>query len=127
MKKVIESSRPVVRWLESVKADLDFHNVTHITLDLLDQAIAELKSPRWYTPKQWEQCTGKAWPDSGAVYWRYKRDMEREDKKWYINIYILALRSAKYVGMANDAKQIICATEAGPPPEDWEPGENNVT
>jgi hypothetical protein len=28
--------KKAVKWLERVKADLDFHNVTHITLDLME-------------------------------------------------------------------------------------------
>jgi hypothetical protein len=38
------------------------------TVKEIDDAIAELKAPRWETPEQYQARTGKAWPDNGAVY-----------------------------------------------------------
>jgi hypothetical protein len=81
-------------------------------LNLLDDVIAELESrPRWETPEQWEKRTGKAWPDDWPV-WNITKEMigistmaeEAERKKWGNHVYV-------------------CATEAGPPPDDWRPEE----
>jgi hypothetical protein len=60
--------RKAVKWLEFVKDDLDFYNVTHITLDLLDRAIAELKAPDRETPEEYKNRTGRPWADGSAVY-----------------------------------------------------------
>jgi hypothetical protein len=81
----------------------------------IQQAIAELKSPRWYTPEQWEKRTGKAWPEDWAVYARAKY-VESGWSRWGTLPY-----SESKLTMYKT--QIVCATEAGPPPDDWRPEE----
>jgi hypothetical protein len=82
------------------------------------QAIAELKFPRWYTPEQWEERTGKAWPDDWAVYWRGIDFSSRHDD-WKVASYGMAkVHSVTYLSV-----ECVCATEAGPPPDDWKPEE----
>jgi hypothetical protein len=100
----------VVDLLKRIKIDLDTRCITWHTLELLDRAIAELKkTPRWYTPEQWEAETGEPWPEYWPV-WAITDGMisistmaeEEERKKWGDFIYV-------------------CATEAGPPPDGWKP------
>jgi hypothetical protein len=90
-------------------------------IDILDYALEELKTPRWYTPERWEAETGKPWPDNGAVYVIHQKFEIDFYPDWYITNYL----SAKY---KKDRKEyaiafIVCATEAGPPPDDWKPEE----
>jgi hypothetical protein len=80
-------------------------------LDLLDEALAELEAPpRWETPDQWEKRTGEKWPDNGAVYALVL--LLRGELIWEVMSYDTATSAAEY---------IICATEAGPPPENFKP------
>jgi hypothetical protein len=75
------------------------------------ETMIPLPLPRWETPDQWEKRTGKAWPEDWPV-WNITKEMigistmaeEAERKKWGNHIYV-------------------CATEAGPPPDDWWPEE----
>jgi hypothetical protein len=97
--------------------------------DLEDlEDIVEVKAlSHWETPKQWKRHKGKAWPDNAAVrilnpdgkwelmeYWRAKQleqDLARLDKDF-----------------GDDPKEmlIVCDRgEAGPPPKDWRPEEEN--
>jgi hypothetical protein len=81
----------------------------------IDDAIAELKSPRWYTPEQWEKRTGKAWSKDWAVYALYE-NKHGGHRWWYCG---WGYEAIDYPGVK--LLTIICATEAGPPPDDWEP------
>jgi hypothetical protein len=106
VKKAIET-------LERIKIDLDTHCITWRTLELLDRAIAELKAPpRGYTPEEWKAETDEAWPDDWAVYTICVKD-HREF--WYPK----SLELVKKAGVP--LKNVICATEAGKPPDDWRP------
>jgi hypothetical protein len=113
----------VVDLLKRIKIDLDTHCITWHTLELLDRAITELKTPCWYTPEQWEAEMWKAYPDDAAVrilnpdgewelmeYWRAKQleqDLARLDKDF---------------GDEPEDMLIVCDRgEAGPPPKDWKP------
>jgi hypothetical protein len=42
-----------------------------VAISNIQKAIAELKTPRRYTPEQWLERTGEPWPEDGAVYYRY--------------------------------------------------------
>jgi hypothetical protein len=94
----------------------DVEKVEKLVKDI-DDAIAELKAPRWYTPERWEQRTGEPWPDSGAVYYRYVSTTGKLDV-WRIGNYENIANSNHDFRSHNAGyHQIICATEAGPPPE----------
>jgi hypothetical protein len=93
----------------------------------------------WETPEQWKKRTGKAWPKNGAVYAKYeeldfKGGLGHVIKKWG-DWDLKTLRMARHTqklckkSFGVDAwscrSVIICATEAGPPPDDWMPDEGN--
>jgi hypothetical protein len=84
-------------------------------------AIAELKAPpRFETPEQREKRTGEKWPDDWAVYWRWAKG----DKSWNCGFYQDAKAPPLIpLGVAIYGRVIVCATEAGPPPDGREPGE----
>jgi hypothetical protein len=96
----------------------DVEKVEKLVKDI-DDAIAELKSPRWYTPEQWEKRTGKAWPDDWAVFALERRYTVLNDV--IMGFEAMSYGAAKWKGL----DKIICATEAGPPPDDWRPEEDN--
>lgn len=78
------------------------------TLETIDLFLA--KSPTYETPEQYKERTGKEWPDRNAVYALHGED----GKKYYCpSSYMLAKRGKR--------KIIICATEAGCPPDDYLP------
>jgi hypothetical protein len=88
----------------------------------IQESIAILKAPRWYTPEQWEKRTGKAWPDDWAVYFRMCADKFGGFTAYtYRNALRLRDMAIAHTGIT-PKYQIVCATEAGPPPENWEPG-----
>jgi hypothetical protein len=100
------------------------HPLTHQICFVHFEAVLEmLKNPRWENPEQWEQRTGKPWPDNAAVrilnpdgewelmeHWRAKQleqDLARLDKDF---------------GDESEGLLIVCDRgEAGPPPKDWRP------
>jgi hypothetical protein len=82
------------------------------------------------TPEQYKARTGEAWPDNWAVYVRGfdKKEggcefghAERFFREWEATTY----ENAKWVVGRDYFLNviIICATEAGPPPDDWRPEE----
>ncbi|MDR1230873.1 MAG: hypothetical protein LBK61_05680 [Spirochaetaceae bacterium] len=71
---------------------------------------------RWETTDQYEKRTGKAWPDDWAVYYRQK-----EHGAW--SDWVIAKYSFVNNGLDNIDHIIICATEAGRPPDDLRPEE----
>jgi hypothetical protein len=121
MKKAIEA-------LERAKAELVIlrHKGGWITpckfiraaIKYINEDMAILQSPRWETPEQWEKRTGEKWKDDGAVYWRM-RDGEKEKWPfWFpMPLEMAELALAKTIG----EHQIVIATEAGPPPDNWSP------
>jgi hypothetical protein len=89
--------------------------------DCINKALSILQSPCWETPEQREKRTGKPWPDDWAVYALYEtNDGERQ---WFCESYGYAQHKGKKKG--NNPRAIICATEAGRPPDGWEPEEKN--
>jgi hypothetical protein len=68
--------------------------------------------PRWETLEQYEKRTGESWPENGAVYTICVKD-QREF--WYPK----SLELVKKAGVP--LKNVIIATEAGPPPTVWKP------
>jgi hypothetical protein len=120
VKKVIEKLAEAKRILRcrGPKLELsDFYDVYNCIAD----ALIELEAPRWYTPERREAETGEAWPEDWGVYVVHQKFETDFYPDWYISDY----RSAKY---KKDRKEyaiayIICATEAGPPPDGWRPEE----
>jgi hypothetical protein len=64
------------------------------------------------TPEQREQRTGEPWPENGAVYGKYHFD-DQEFGEFELMEHNAAKRDGYDV--------IVCATEAGRPPDSWEP------
>jgi hypothetical protein len=114
MKKVIELLEDALDvMLHVTQIPESYQEVAYIK-----DAIAELRAPpRWYTPEQWEQRTGKPWPDNWAVYYR-----SYPDNEWSLFSFKFAKYQISIRGVITTAS-IICVTEAGPPPNDWRPWE----
>jgi hypothetical protein len=87
-------------------------------------ALDELKaSPRRETPEQYRKRTGKPWPDNWAVYYRYVLNGVPRDS-WRVGNYKNISYSNADFRQANAGyHQIVCAGDAGPPPDDLEPEE----
>jgi hypothetical protein len=120
MKKVIERLERVLRIIPSITVDNWVSNDGLATVkSLTEEAIAELQSPRWYTPEQWERRTGKPWPDNGAVYCKCRYDFAETWSDWRIK----SLGDAIWESSGFNKYQIVCATESGPPPDSWRPEE----
>jgi hypothetical protein len=84
------------------------------------ETMIPLPLPRWYTPEQWKERTGEPWPDNGAVYYQYTRDNKYD--VWRVGTYKNILYSKRDFELSGaGTHQIICATEAGPPPDGWRP------
>jgi hypothetical protein len=102
--------------------DRDIGNVIEYNLedgiDRLRNLIGAINKPRWETPEQWEQRTGEPWHGNWAVYVRLIEENYRgpDSVEWAVNTY-------KNVRKWHDDSQIVCATEAGPPPNNWRPEE----
>jgi hypothetical protein len=105
-------------------------------IDILRSVVNEQK-PCWETPEQWKKRTGKAWAKNGAVYAKFeeldfKGGLGHVIKKWG-EWDLKTLRMARHtqklcknsfgVDEWSCRSVIVCATEAGPPPDDWRPEE----
>jgi hypothetical protein len=90
---------------------------------VIDAALAGLQTPRWYTPEQWEERTGEPWPDNGAVYMLYKPpEISGVFPFWRIETYCYAKMYLNGVAVhSKSCIAVVCATEAGPPPDGWRP------
>jgi hypothetical protein len=78
---------------------------------------------QFLTPEQYKARTGKEWPERCPVY-------IRDDGEWELEEYWRAIqfendlaRLDKDFGVTHTPLLVVCATEAGPPPDDWEPEE----
>jgi hypothetical protein len=83
-----------------------------VACNSLRLAIIRLKNKCcWETPEQYEERTGEKWPNNGAVYCRYN----------YPNTGWTAWEATSYEWAKSSLweKQIVIATESGPPPDDW--------
>jgi hypothetical protein len=86
-----------------------------ITYEIQGKNIKQ--ASRWETPERYEKRTGEPWPDDGAVYARIRRTTG-EWSRW--DVFKFGCAKANMFNA-----QIVCATEAGPPPHYWKPEENN--
>ena len=84
--------------------------------------------PDYITPEQWEKRTGRAWPDNAAVYYRYAAAHRTYDSfyyddfagDWFIKTYSYVRDCNKKVQAYKGGRyQMVCVTEAGPPPNNW--------
>jgi DNA-directed RNA polymerase subunit RPC12/RpoP len=76
------------------------------------------------TPEQYEARTGEAWPDNGAVYYLCvvgKNDEPVITNEWRTHTWS-ELKNHK-PKIAGYRLKVICATEAGCPPDGWKPEE----
>jgi hypothetical protein len=102
-------------------------------LDAIEEAITILKTPpRWETPEQRKERTGEEWPENALVYYRYAGARETYEGIYYDEFggewgYAAYKRIRGFAREAEKHKngryQIVCANEAGPPPDDWKPEE----
>jgi hypothetical protein len=126
MKKVIKQLEQAKAYISAVSKDCDVVGffACEDAIGLINNTIAELQSPRWYTPEQWEKHTGERWPERAAVYY-----LSYRYSKWYVSDWGLLQEMRFDLGdtTQHNAKfaplRAVCATEAGPPPDDWKPEE----
>jgi hypothetical protein len=93
-------------------------------IEMLDLCLSQLLAEagqlyKWETPEQREKRTGYRWPANAAVYSLYE-ETPVCSRFWFCESLYDA-REGNIKG-ANPVC-IICATEAGPPPDDWKPEE----
>jgi hypothetical protein len=85
---------------------------------LVDEAVELLRGSRYETPEQRKERTGEEWPDNWPVYTR----LRGKTRVWDVGFYGAHKKAeafVRYVG-GNDAPvDVICATMAGPPPDDY--------
>jgi hypothetical protein len=111
MKKVIERLEKAKTTVEEMITDDPESNRPYWILDNIRDALYELRRlSRWETPKQYEARTGQKWPDNWAVY------------AWFASEASGNAQAMDYsVAKVASFNCIVCATEAGPPLEDWKP------
>jgi hypothetical protein len=120
MKKVIElleRAEGAIMLATAGKPDSSDLELCTDAINYINDAMALLQSPRWETPEQREKRTGEPWPDDWVVYCRYRCNGYSLQGKWHGETYS-RIKNEEY-GL--DQKQIVCATEAGPPPDNWRP------
>jgi hypothetical protein len=129
VKKVIEILEDGLAYIRGGET-ADYESDTPTVLACLNaaetqikKAIAELKTPRRYTPEQWLERTGVPWPDNGAVYMLYKPpEVSGVFPFWRIETYCYAKMYLNGVAVhSKSCFAVVCATEAGPPPDGWRP------
>jgi hypothetical protein len=87
----------------------------------ISEVLALPRAPHFETPEQYEKCAGEKWPDSEAMYFRVC-----EDKASGFAVYTYG-EVLRLIGMAVVRTglmvryQIVYATKAGRPTNDWEP------
>jgi hypothetical protein len=85
---------------------------------LVRQAVGKLEGrPKWETPEQYEKRTGKKWPDDWAVYALYEDN--GGSLKWFAQSRGFTEKQIKRNKSGSGIKMMVCATEAGPPPDEW--------
>ena len=104
------------------------------TFDYEAAAMAVLKkAPKIMTPLKYTELTGFPWPDCAKVWYRtLHTSVGRKDKWWmpwilslyesFKDTYCYPHSETSYSWMQI---QVVCATEAGPPPDGWKPEERS--
>jgi hypothetical protein len=117
MKSVIDILKKAIRF-----AVIDY---SYAAISCIKKAIDELEArPKWETPEQYRERTGKAWPDKGPVWFRHTcGNYQGKGKPDFIAWWLKEYKDARddYDFYLPNYKQIVCATEAGMPPKDWRP------
>jgi hypothetical protein len=85
-------------------------------IDIL-RSVANKQKPHWEPPEQYQARTGEAWPEKAAVYALERRHTVLNDV--IVGFEVMSYGAAKW----KELDKIICATEVGPPPDDWMPEE----
>jgi hypothetical protein len=125
MKKVIELLERALQEIRYTAHKFSVGSIIEGKLDIaienLKYAIVLLQKPRWETPEQWEKRMGEAWPDDWAVYALYEDNGGR--RQWF---WGGCEKERDKTGRRNkNPLAIVCATEAGKPPDGWEPEKKN--
>jgi hypothetical protein len=120
VKKVVELLEKLGKNIDYIIGDVDpeYRYICDEVIDMIHGIMAELQTPRWYTPEQWKRRTGEPWPDNGAVY---VRQADGSSSPWIVKQYLDVRVTTWLVPVT-----VICATEAGPPPDDWHPKEKGA-
>jgi hypothetical protein len=121
MKKIIEKQNKkerVVGGLTVVLLEGDLPDELDECLTEALEYIEELTTLRWETPEQCKKRTGEAWLDKAPVY-------ALTEFGWIVMSYNSAKMRLHYDGTLGFVTAIVCATEAGPPPDGWEPEDMN--
>jgi hypothetical protein len=124
MKKVIELLDEALEKVSKISTNPNSYfayDFQKTAMGLMSKAITELKAkPCWYTPAQWEEKTGKPWPENWAVY----IIMEANPGQRVVEIKSLRVAKAELdkqnTGAVMGIRWIVCAAEAGPP-DGWRP------
>jgi hypothetical protein len=99
----------------------DENDPASVAYDLIEEAIKELE-PRWETPEQYEKRTGEPWPDDAPVFTRSRSGNDG----WSVSTWGRHKQAVSFVermGFSAHDPYVVCATEAGPPPDTWVPEE----
>jgi hypothetical protein len=96
----------------------------------IETAIVELKKiPRYETPKQYKERTGRKVKENDAVYHRhamknwYHRTMQTHPYYWG-PWFVKSYGAASEYEFEEGHSQLVVATEAGCPPDNWTPEED---
>jgi hypothetical protein len=120
VKKVIELLEEVessVMLITDEKLDRGIRELCNDAINYLNDAMAILKAHRWETPEEWGRRTGELLLDRSPVYVRFRNRYVREENYYWLLYEYYQTRAWRL------HNPIICATEAGPPPDDWRPEE----
>jgi hypothetical protein len=125
--------RKIIELLEKAKADTVYllsaggwiipDTWIRSAIKSIEKAIAELKNkPRWETPEQYKKRTGANLPDDTPVWSRYHGHYI---EPWSLGTYGETEELIEYwKERGHDNKyDIVIATDAGLPPDDWKPEE----
>jgi hypothetical protein len=124
MKKVVEQLNRAYDLIAQICfASKDDKALAEKALILIDQSMADLedlKAPRWETPEQWKQRTGKKCDDLTPVW---SRHVYNDDWSWGLGTYGEANEECKIFEESGYKCDMVIATVAGPPPDGWKPEE----
>jgi hypothetical protein len=112
MKTVIDNLNAAIIMLEGMaEGGRDENGLAAAALDMVKEAIAELETPHYYTPEQWEAETGEVLRDE-AILW------SRGNCGW-------GLVKWKHLKDLTGIKKFVMVVVDGPypPPDNWRPEE----
>jgi hypothetical protein len=120
VKKVIELLEEAKLDLIKFSRDESLVGLAMSALSNIEEVLYDIRNrPRWETPEQWEKRTGEKWGDNAAVYALYEDNDGK--RQWFWGGYG---KERDKTGRRNkNPVAIVCATEAGKPPDGWRPEE----